>query len=99
MSSDPGAVPDVPERVVVLVPTYNEAQSLPELVAQVRQVAPDVDVCVIDDNSPDGTGAIADELAAADPRVHVIHRALKQGLGAAYLEGFAWARARFRGSF
>ena len=94
MSSDPGAVPDVPERVVVLVPTYNEAQSLPELVAQVRQVAPDVDVCVIDDNSPDGTGAIADELAAADPRVHVIHRALKQGLGAAYLEGFAWARAR-----
>lgn len=92
MSSHPAARLRAPlERVVVLVPTYNEAQSLPELVAAVREITPQVDICVIDDNSPDGTGAIADALAAADPQIHVIHRAAKQGLGAAYLEGFTWA--------
>ncbi len=80
------------ERVVVLVPTYNERESLPELLGRLRHAVPDVDVCVIDDASPDGTGQIADDLAAADSRVHVIHRAGKQGLGAAYLAGFAWAR-------
>ncbi|MDO5711126.1 MAG: polyprenol monophosphomannose synthase [Micrococcales bacterium] len=88
MTSDLAAL----ERVVVLVPTYNEAESLPELITHLRQVVPGVDVCIIDDNSPDGTGAIADRLAADDPAVHVIHRDAKQGLGAAYLEGFAWAR-------
>ena len=67
---------------------------------RVRAAVPDADVLVLDDNSPDGTGEVADELAAADPQVHVLHRAGKQGLGAAYLAGFGWAldaRLRRRG--
>ena len=79
------------ERVAVLIPTYNERENLPVIVARVREVLPRLDVVVLDDNSPDGTGAVADELAAADPQVSVIHRAGKEGLGAAYLAGFAWA--------
>jgi dolichol-phosphate mannosyltransferase len=79
------------ERVAVLIPTYNERDNLPVIVARVREVLPQLDVVVLDDNSPDGTGAVADELAAADPQVSVIHRAGKEGLGAAYLAGFAWA--------
>ena len=79
-------------RVAVLIPTYNERDTLPVVVRRVREVVPSVDVLVLDDNSPDGTGAVADELAAADPRVHVLHRAGKEGLGAAYLAGFRWAR-------
>ncbi len=79
------------DRVVVLVPTYNERENLPTVVRRVRHEVPEVDVCVLDDNSPDGTGDVADELAEADDQVHVIHRAGKQGLGAAYLHGFAWA--------
>jgi dolichol-phosphate mannosyltransferase len=78
-------------RVAVLIPTYNERDTLPVVVRRVREVTPDVDVVVLDDSSPDGTGAVADALAAHDPRVHVIHRAAKEGLGAAYLSGFAWA--------
>ncbi|GAB3839534.1 polyprenol monophosphomannose synthase [Dactylosporangium cerinum] len=78
-------------RVLVIVPTYNEADNLRPIVARVRAATPAVDVLVADDNSPDGTGRIADELAAADPAVHVLHRPGKQGLGAAYLAGFAWA--------
>lgn len=78
-------------RVAVLIPTYNERDTLPVVVHRVREELPSVDVVVLDDNSPDGTGAVADELAAADPRVHVLHRAGKEGLGAAYLEGFRWA--------
>ncbi len=81
------------ERVAVLIPTYNERETLPVIVRRVREVLPQVDVVVLDDNSPDGTGAVADELAAADPQVSVIHRAGKEGLGAAYLAGFAWALA------
>lgn len=78
-------------RIVVLVPTYNERDNLAGLVTRVLQEAPQVDVCVLDDASPDGTGDVADELAAADDRVHVLHRSGKNGLGAAYLHGFTWA--------
>lgn len=81
-------------RVVVLIPTYNERDNLPGVVQRVRRIADQVDVCVLDDGSPDGTGEIADALAAADPAVHVLHRARKEGLGAAYLEGFRWAIER-----
>lgn len=79
-------------RVLVIVPTYNEADNVRVIVDRIRSAVPDVDVLVADDNSPDGTGRIADELAAADPAVHVLHRAEKQGLGRAYLAGFAWAK-------
>jgi dolichol-phosphate mannosyltransferase len=79
------------DRVVVLIPTYNERENLPTIVERVRRAVPEVDVCVLDDSSPDGTGEVADELAGGDDQVHVIHRAGKEGLGAAYLHGFAWA--------
>lgn len=76
------------KRAVMVVPTYNEIDNLAEVVAGIRQAAPDVDVLVVDDNSPDGTGELADRIAAADPQVRVLHRPVKQGLGAAYSEGF-----------
>jgi len=82
------------ERVVVLIPTYNEKDSIVRQVTQVRAVCPHVDVLVIDDASPDGTGDIADTLAETDPAVHVLHRTGKDGLGRAYLAGFAWALDR-----
>ena len=78
-------------RVAVLIPTYDERENLPRIVARVRSSCPEVDVVVIDDNSPDGTGAVADDLASVDDHVHVIHREQKAGLGAAYLHGFTWA--------
>ena len=78
-------------RTVVIIPTYNEKDALPLITARVRESVPDVDILVVDDNSPDGTGEIADGLAAADARIHVMHRLGKGGLGAAYLAGFAWA--------
>jgi dolichol-phosphate mannosyltransferase len=76
-------------RVAVLIPTYNERDNLPGIVARVRASAPAVDVFVLDDASPDGTGQVADAIAADDPQVHVVHRAGKEGLGKAYLAGFA----------
>jgi dolichol-phosphate mannosyltransferase len=79
-------------RVLVVIPTYNEADNVRIIVDRLRKAVPAVDVLIADDHSPDGTGEIADELAAADPSVMVMHRAGKQGLGAAYLAGFAWAR-------
>ena len=79
------------ERVVVLIPTYNERDNLEKIVGRVRTAVPEIDLCVLDDNSPDGTGELADQLAAGDDQVHVLHRAGKEGLGAAYLHGFAWA--------
>lgn len=82
-----------PRRVCVLMPTYNERANLPGIVARLRGCLPCVDVCVLDDASPDGTGAVADELAAADPAVRVRHRPSKEGLGPAYLDGFGWALA------
>ncbi len=78
-------------RVVMVVPTYNEAANLAWIVGRLRRAQPDVDVLVVDDGSPDGTGDIADALAAADPAVRVLHRTAKAGLGAAYLHGFAHA--------
>ncbi len=78
-------------RVVMVVPTYNEADNLAWIVDRVRRSQPALHVLVVDDNSPDGTGAVADALAASDEHVHVLHRAGKEGLGAAYLAGFGWA--------
>lgn len=79
-------------RVLVIIPTYNEAENIRLIVERVRTAVPAVDILIADDNSPDGTGQIADELATADSAIHVMHRTGKQGLGAAYLAGFAWAR-------
>jgi dolichol-phosphate mannosyltransferase len=81
----------VAERALVLIPTYNEAINLPKIVPQVLSQDPRLEILVIDDRSPDGTGRIADEISAADQRVHVLHREAKQGLGKAYLAGFRWA--------
>lgn len=77
-------------RAVVLLPTYNEIDNLPRIIPAILEAAP-VDVLVIDDNSPDGTGELADTLAAARQRVHVLHRDHKEGLGAAYVAGFRQA--------
>lgn len=81
-------------RVLMVVPTYDEALNLPELIRRLRAAQPDVDLLVVDDGSPDGTGRIAEEIAASDPHVTVLHRTAKQGLGAAYLHGFAVALER-----
>ena len=80
-------------RILVVIPTYNEAETLGPLVGRLRGAVPEADVLVVDDGSPDGTGAIADRLAAGDPAVHVMHRSEKAGLGAAYVAGFRWALA------
>jgi dolichol-phosphate mannosyltransferase len=77
--------------VLVVIPTYNERENLELIVGRVRAATPDVDILVADDGSPDGTGRIADDLAAADGQIQVLHRTSKDGLGAAYLAGFAWA--------
>jgi dolichol-phosphate mannosyltransferase len=79
------------ERLLVTLCTYNEAENLVPLVSALRQIAPAAEILVIDDGSPDGTGRLADELAAADPQVHVIHRPGKLGLGTATLAGFQYA--------
>ncbi len=79
---------------LVCLPTYDEAENLRPMVAAILASAPMVDILVVDDNSPDGTGKIADQLAAADSRVKVLHRAGKEGLGRAYLAAFSWALAR-----
>src|ERR1700712_4843196 len=81
-------------RVVMVVPTFNEATNLRPVLERLRAAQPDVEVLVVDDASPDGTGALADEIVAADPLVHVLHRQGKEGLGKAYLAGFAWALER-----
>jgi dolichol-phosphate mannosyltransferase len=79
-------------RVLVIIPTYNEAENIRLITSRVRRAVPSVDILVADDNSPDGTGRIADELAATDNHIFVLHRPGKQGLGEAYKAGFAWAR-------
>jgi len=78
-------------RAVMVVPTYNEVDNLADLLARLRRCTPEVDVLVVDDASPDGTGALADRLAADDPGIRVLHRPGKQGLGAAYAEAFVVA--------
>jgi dolichol-phosphate mannosyltransferase len=80
--------------VAVIIPTYNEAQNIAWIVGRVRSSVPEASVLIVDDSSPDGTGQIADQLAAGDPAVHVLHRASKDGLGAAYRAGMRWALAR-----
>ncbi|MFB4263084.1 polyprenol monophosphomannose synthase [Nonomuraea sp. GTA35] len=80
--------------VLVITPTYNERDNLPGIVARIRAAVPAARVLVVDDNSPDGTGLVADELAAGLDGVHVLHRERKQGLGAAYLAGFRWGLER-----
>lgn len=79
---------------LVIIPTYNEAENIKKIVGRVRASVPDAHVLVADDNSPDGTGKLADELAAEDDHVQVLHRKGKEGLGAAYLAGFAWGLER-----
>ena len=81
-------------RVVIVMPTYNERQNLEIIVSRVREAVPDADLLVVDDNSPDGTGDLADKLAEADTRVQVMHRTEKAGLGRAYVAGFTWALDR-----
>ena len=78
-------------RVLIITPTYDERENLPELAAGIFAVLPEANLLVVDDASPDGTGDVADQMASTDARVHVMHRAGKQGLGTAYLAGFAWA--------
>jgi dolichol-phosphate mannosyltransferase len=80
--------------VLVVVPTYNELENLKVLVSRLRQSVPEADLLIVDDSSPDGTGALADALAAADGAVHVLHRTVKDGLGRAYIAGFSWALER-----
>ena len=82
------------ERYLVCVPTYNERANLPLIVPAILEQDPRLEVLVIDDSSPDGTGELADTLAAESPRVHVLHRGAKEGLGRAYLSGFRWALDR-----
>lgn len=80
-------------RAVIIMPTYNERDNLPQIVAAIWQHAPWANILVVDDNSPDGTGQAADEIAARDPRLRVLHRPGKQGLGTAYIQGFKVAIA------
>ncbi len=84
----------MPEKVLVVIPTYNERTNLPLLIPAVLGQDPRIEVLIVDDSSPDGTGELADELAVADPRVHALHRAAKEGLGKAYIAGFKWALER-----
>ncbi len=86
--------PPDPGRVIMVVPTYNEADNLAWILGRLRAAQPEVDVLVVDDGSPDGTGALADALAAEDRRIQVLHRAGKGGLGAAYVHGFGHALAQ-----
>lgn len=79
---------------LVCIPTYNERENVEAITRAALAADPRVDVLIVDDNSPDGTGTIADRLAADDPRVHVLHRANKEGLGRAYLAAFRWALER-----
>ncbi len=79
---------------IICLPTYNESENLPLMLAEIHKVVPGAHILVIDDNSPDGTGHIADEWAARDRRIFALHRQQKQGLGRAYVAGFAWALQR-----
>jgi dolichol-phosphate mannosyltransferase len=78
-------------RAIIAIPTYNERENIASLIQEIQRTAPSVDILIIDDNSPDGTGKIADDLAAAHGAIHVMHRAGKLGLGTAYIAGFHYA--------
>ncbi len=87
------------KKTLIVTPTYNERENLPRFIDGVRAAAPDADIMVVDDASPDGTGELADEIASRDSHVHVMHRAGKLGLGTAYVEAFAWGLSRGYESF
>lgn len=78
-------------QILIIVPTYNESGNIRLITTRIRAAIPEVHILIADDNSPDGTGDIADELASSDDHIHVMHRQDKEGLGAAYLAGFRWA--------
>ena len=80
--------------VLVIIPTFNEAQNIESIVSRLRRSVPEAHVLVVDDNSPDGTGKLADAMAERDDHIHVMHRKGKEGLGAAYLAGFRWGLER-----
>jgi len=82
------------DRILVIIPTYNEATNLPLIVPQVLAQDPRIEVLVVDDNSPDGTGDIVDRMAQSESRIHALHRQAKEGLGRAYLAGFRWGLAQ-----
>jgi dolichol-phosphate mannosyltransferase len=84
----------LPEKSLVIVPTYNERENIERIIEAILKQDPSIDVLIVDDGSPDGTGEIADAVASRNPRVHAIHRAGKLGLGTAYVAGFKWALAR-----
>ena len=84
----------MPSKILVITPTYNERDNLENFLSSVHGAQSGVDILVVDDNSPDGTGKLADDIAARDARVHVIHRAGKLGLGSAYVAGFRWGLER-----
>ena len=79
---------------LIVVPTYNERENLPRIVSAILEVVPSIEILIVDDNSPDGTGQLADKLVESEPRLHVLHRAEKEGLGPAYVAGFKWALER-----
>ena len=84
----------MPEKVLIIIPTYNERDNITQIVPAVLAQDPSLEVLVVDDGSPDGTGKVVDAMAAADSRIHALHRKSKLGLGTAYLAGFKWALAR-----
>src|SRR6478735_8226899 len=95
-ASNTTPAPQWPElgTVLVIIPTYNEAENIEPIVERLRAAVPEADILIADDNSPDGTGRLADGLADADDHVHVLHRPAKQGLGATYVAGFRWGLER-----
>ena len=82
------------EKALIIIPTYDERENVAAMAEAVLNQEPQANILFVDDNSPDGTGQLADQLAAAQPRIHVMHRQQKQGLGRAYLAGFRWALER-----
>lgn len=84
----------MPERSLIIIPTYNERENIRRIIAAALAQDPSIDILVVDDGSPDGTGGIVDAMAAENPRVHAVHRAGKLGLGTAYVAGFKWALER-----
>ena len=83
------------DKTLVIIPTYNEKENLPLIIGRLLKAEPErVDVLVVDDSSPDGTGELADEMAADNPKIHVMHRGGKGGLGGAYIAGFHWGLER-----
>ena len=78
-------------KTLIIIPTYNEIENLPPLLKEIFSFAPEADILIVDDNSPDGTGDLAEEIHQENAQVHVLHRANKLGLGTAYIEGFKYA--------